>query len=150
MTLFPWTLFKSTVSFTCPKGKFTERMNNLVNLSFLDEMFVVRTSLCGVRCTCHVADTWVHYCHCLYIYTGQASILVSVEIVHPGVFLGAFLLTRGKLSHVSLMFQTTTVLLSSTSSRSVGEVAVEDWRRMHLKLKSLIQSNVNCASLLLK
>ena len=56
MTLFPWTLFKSTVSFTCPKGKFTERMNNLVNLSFLDEMFVVRTSLCGVRCTCqHVS-----------------------------------------------------------------------------------------------
>ena len=86
----------------------------------------------------------------LSIYTGGilVSHLISIEVVHPGISLGAFLLTRSELSDVSFMFQTATVLLSSTSSRSVGEVTVKDWRRMHLKLKSLIQSNVNCGSLL--
>ena len=85
------------------------------------------------------------------IYTLVVSLpvlLISIEVIHPWISLGAFLLTRGKLSDISFMLQTTTVLLSSASSRSVGEVAVEDWRRVHLKLNSLIQSNVNCGSLL--
>ena len=68
------------------------------------------------------------------MYTGLESLFsVSVEVVHPRIPLWTPLLTRGELSHISLVFQWTSVLLSATSSWSVGEVAVEDWWGVNLE-----------------
>ena len=80
---------------------------------------------------------------CLYLHRGGlgrvkrhtilSSFLVPVEVVDPGIPLGALLLARGKLSDVSLVLETASVLLAAASSRSVGEVAVEDGRGVNLK-----------------
>ena len=54
------------------------------------------------------------------------SPLVAVEVVDPGVSLGALLLARGELSHVPFVLETASVLLASAPAWPVGEVAVED------------------------
>ena len=58
---------------------------------------------------------------------------VSVEVVYPGVSLGARLLARGELSLITLVAQITSAFLFSTPAGSVGEVAVEDGGGMYLK-----------------
>jgi len=69
--------------------------------------------------------------HCHFIVT-VIRLSVSVEVVDPWVFIWARLLTRGELPLVPLVANATPVLLLSTPAWSVGEVAVEDWGRMHL------------------
>jgi len=51
---------------------------------------------------------------------------VSVEVVDPGVSLGALLLAGGELPGVPLVAQVTPALLLATPAGPVGEVAVED------------------------
>ena len=63
---------------------------------------------------------------CLYLHLLLSTLLVSVEVVDPGVLLGALLLARGELPHISFVFETAAVLLASAPARPVGEVAVED------------------------
>lgn len=81
----------------------------------------------------------VTFCCCICnvsIYIASSSLLlaplVAVEVVDPGVPLGALLLARGELSHVPFVLERASVLLAAASSRPVGEVAVEDGRRVHL------------------
>ena len=78
------------------------------------------------------------------MYTGWAGLgvawlLVSVEVVDPGVAPGALLLARGELPHVALVLQLTPVLLAAAAARPVREVAVEDGRGVHLQHGQLRQ-----------
>jgi len=67
----------------------------------------------------------------------------AVEVVDPWVPIRTLLLTRGELTSISFMFQLACVLLTSTSAGSVGEVTVEDWRRMDLRQRFGITSPCN-------
>ena len=79
---------------------------------------------------------------------GKLACLVPVEVVDPGVSVGTLPLARSPLPLVPLkkgesviwllkslghlVFQLAGALLPAAATRPVGEVAVEDWRRVNL------------------
>merc|ERR1719228_2675675 len=64
---------------------------------------------------------------------GASRFLVSVEVVDPGIAVGALLLARGELPLVSPMLQVTLVLLPATPTGPVRVVAVEHTGGVNLR-----------------
>ena len=65
---------------------------------------------------------------CLFALTHS----ITVQVVDPGIPLGALLLARGELPGVSFVTQIASAFLFAAPTGSVGEVAVEDGGGMNL------------------